>query len=107
MADDGLTLVTGAAGQVGSVGRTLTGLLLERGVRVRAMVRRQDERAELLRAAGAEVVIGDLLDFTRGRLGGGVAPVGRWAKSPPARRRHPLRRGQPHRIVLSPTHGMC
>ena len=59
---NGLILVTGAAGQVGSVGRTLTGLLLDRGFPVRAMVRREDERAESLRAAGAEVLVGDLLE---------------------------------------------
>ena len=62
MADDGRILVTGAAGQVGSVGRTVTGLLLDRGFAVRAMVRREDERAAALRAAGAEVVVGDLLE---------------------------------------------
>lgn len=62
MADNGLILVTGAAGQVGAVGRTVAGLLLERGLRVRAMVRREDERAEALRVAGAEVVVGDLLE---------------------------------------------
>ena len=55
-------LVTGAAGRVGAVGRTVTELLLERGLPVRAMVRREDERADALRAAGAEVVVGDLLD---------------------------------------------
>src|SRR3954468_13235683 len=55
-------LVTGAAGQFGAVGRTVTGLLLERGLSVRAMVRREDERAAALRAAGAEVVVGDLLE---------------------------------------------
>jgi NAD(P)H dehydrogenase (quinone) len=62
MVDNGLILVTGAAGQVGSVGRTLTGLLLDRGFPVRAMVRREDERAASLRAAGAQVVVGDLLE---------------------------------------------
>jgi NAD(P)H dehydrogenase (quinone) len=61
MADSGSILVTGAAGQLGAVGRTVTGLLLERGLRVRAMVRREDDRAAALRAAGAEVVVGDLL----------------------------------------------
>ena len=61
MADDGSILVTGAAGQLGAVGRTVTGLLLERGLPVRAMVRREDDRAAL-RAAGAEVVVGDLLE---------------------------------------------
>src|ERR1041384_1981995 len=55
-------LVAGAAGQLGAVGRTVTGLLLERGLPVRAMVRREDDRAAALRAAGAEVVVGDLLE---------------------------------------------
>jgi NAD(P)H dehydrogenase (quinone) len=55
-------LVTGAAGQLGAVGRTVTGLLLDRGLPVRAMVRREDDRAAALRAAGAEVVVGDLLE---------------------------------------------
>jgi uncharacterized protein YbjT (DUF2867 family) len=62
MADDGSILVTGAAGRTGSVGRTVVGLLLDRGFPVRAMVRREDERAASLRAAGAQVVIGDLLE---------------------------------------------
>ena len=56
-------LVTGAAGRVGSVGRTVTELLLARGFRVRAHVRVDDERAATLRAQGAEIVIGDLLDI--------------------------------------------
>src|SRR6476646_2699912 len=62
MTENGLILVTGAAGQLGGVGRTVTGLLLDRGLPVRAMVRREDDRAAALRAAGAEVVVGDLLD---------------------------------------------
>ena len=62
MADSGSILVTGAAGQLGAVGRTVTGLLLDRGLPVRAMVRREDDRATALRTAGAEVVVGDLLE---------------------------------------------
>jgi uncharacterized protein YbjT (DUF2867 family) len=63
MSDNGSSiLVTGAAGQLGAVGRTVTDLLLERGLPVRAMVRRDDERAAALRVAGAEVVVGDLLE---------------------------------------------
>ena len=62
MSGNGSILVTGAAGQLGAVGRTVTGLLLERGLAVRAMVRREDDRAAALRAAGAEVVVGDLLE---------------------------------------------
>ncbi len=62
MADNGSILVTGAAGKLGAIGRTVTGLLLDRGLAVRAMVRREDDRAAALRAAGAEVVVGDLLE---------------------------------------------
>ncbi|HEY6289313.1 MAG TPA: NAD(P)H-binding protein [Nitrospiraceae bacterium] len=62
MGDNGLILVTGAAGQLGAVGRTVAGLLLDRGLPVRAMVRREDDRAAALRAVGAEVVVGDLLE---------------------------------------------
>jgi uncharacterized protein YbjT (DUF2867 family) len=56
-------LVTGAAGSIGAVGNTITSLLLKRGRKVRAMVHREDERAQGLRDMGAEVVIGDLLDL--------------------------------------------
>ena len=58
-----LTLVTGAAGHVGGVGRMIVEALRRRGLPVRALVRREDERADALRALGAEVVVGDL---TRG-----------------------------------------
>jgi hypothetical protein len=40
----------------------VTGLLLDRGLPVRAMVHREDDRSAALRAAGAEVVVGDLLE---------------------------------------------
>src|SRR5215470_6991547 len=56
-------LVTGAAGRVGAVGRTVTELLLRQGKDVRAMVRNEDDRAQALRDMGAEVVVGDLLDL--------------------------------------------
>jgi uncharacterized protein YbjT (DUF2867 family) len=60
----GTVLVTGAAGgQQGKTGRRVTELLRARGVPVRAMVRTLDERAEYLRGLGAEVVVGDFLDF--------------------------------------------
>src|SRR5271157_3097874 len=62
MAESGPILVTGAAGQLGAVGRSVTGLLLERKLPVRAMVRREDDRAAALRTDGAEVVVGDLLE---------------------------------------------
>ena len=38
-------LVTGAAGRVGAIGRTVTELLLKQGKAVRAMVRNEDDRA--------------------------------------------------------------
>src|SRR5262245_19740449 len=56
-------LVTGAAGRVGGIGRTVTELLLKQGKAVRAMVRNEDERAKVLRDMGAEVVVGNLLDL--------------------------------------------
>jgi len=56
-------LVTGAAGDVGGIGRNLTAMLIEKGHKVRALVRREDERAKSLRKLGAEVVQGDLTDL--------------------------------------------
>jgi uncharacterized protein YbjT (DUF2867 family) len=53
-------LVTGAAGKVGAVGRTIVELLRQRHLPVRALVRRYDERAEALSATGAEIMVGDL-----------------------------------------------
>ncbi|MCG0285640.1 NAD(P)H-binding protein [Streptomyces sp. PSAA01] len=53
-------LVTGAAGSVGGIGRTVVEELRRRDLPVRAMVHREDERADALRATGAEVVAGDL-----------------------------------------------
>jgi uncharacterized protein YbjT (DUF2867 family) len=53
-------LVTGAAGQVGGIGGIIVNTLLERQVPVRAFVRRDDERADALRRAGAEILVGDL-----------------------------------------------
>ncbi len=51
-----LVLIAG----VGGVGRTVLDRLRAQDVPVRAMVRRDDERAAELRARGAEVVVGDL-----------------------------------------------
>jgi uncharacterized protein YbjT (DUF2867 family) len=53
-------LITGAGGGIGSVSRTVVELLLGDGQSVRAMVRRDDDRATALRELGAEVVVGDL-----------------------------------------------
>ncbi|GGT37067.1 NmrA family NAD(P)-binding protein [Streptomyces chromofuscus] len=47
-------------GNAGGVGRTVLRQLREHGVPVRAMVRRDDDRAAELRGLGAEVVVGDL-----------------------------------------------
>jgi uncharacterized protein YbjT (DUF2867 family) len=55
--------MTGAAGDVGAIGRHLTALFRAKGHRVRALVRREDERAEGLRQLGVEVVQGDLTDL--------------------------------------------
>ena len=56
-------LVTGAAGSVGSTARTAIAILLKQGHRVRAMVRKLDERADALRDMGAEVVVANMLDI--------------------------------------------
>src|SRR5712692_10571994 len=56
-------LVTGAAGRVGALGRTVTEQPLKQGKAVRAMVRTDDDRAQVLRALGGEVVIGSLRDL--------------------------------------------
>src|SRR5258706_4520098 len=61
--NDSPILVTGAAGEIGSIGRHLSAMLIAKGHKVRAMVRREDERAEALRQLGAEIAIGDLTDL--------------------------------------------
>ena len=53
-------LITGATGATGGAAAEQ---LLEQGRRVRAFVHRSDERAEKLRERGADIVVGDLLDF--------------------------------------------
>jgi uncharacterized protein YbjT (DUF2867 family) len=69
-------LVTGAAGDIGAIGRNLTAMLLAKGHKVRALVRREDERAESLRQIGAEVVQGDLTDLaSMHRASEGVARI--------------------------------
>jgi NAD(P)H dehydrogenase (quinone) len=50
-------LATGAAGRVGAVGRTVVVSLRQRGLPVRALVRLEDERADALRATGADASI--------------------------------------------------
>lgn len=56
-------LITGAAGEVGSVSTTMVRMLLHEGWPVRAFVRTDDDRAAALRAAGADVFVGDLLNI--------------------------------------------
>jgi uncharacterized protein YbjT (DUF2867 family) len=54
--------VTGAGGSAGGVGlgNKVVALLRQRGLAVRAMVHHDDDRADSLRALGADVVAGDL-----------------------------------------------
>ena len=47
----------------GDTGRPMVEHLLESGLQIRAMVRKDDARAQRLRDNGAEVVFGDLLTF--------------------------------------------
>jgi uncharacterized protein YbjT (DUF2867 family) len=55
-------LITGAAGKSGGVSRSVVEMLLDKGEPVRAMVHREDARAQRLRDLGAQVVVGDLTD---------------------------------------------
>lgn len=55
-----LTLVTGAGGGVGGVGRMVVEALARHGRPVRAMVHHDDARAGRLRRLGVDVVVGDL-----------------------------------------------
>jgi uncharacterized protein YbjT (DUF2867 family) len=57
-----LYLITGAGGGAGGVSRLVIEQLRGRGERVRALVHRDDDRADPLRELGAEVVVGDLTD---------------------------------------------
>jgi NAD(P)H dehydrogenase (quinone) len=47
----------------GDTGRPMVDYLLKEGLRVRAMVRKDDGRAQQLRDKGTEVVFGDLLNL--------------------------------------------
>lgn len=57
-----LVLVTGATGKTGAL---VARLLLERGLPVRALARREDGRAQALRDLGAQVVIADMGDVSQ------------------------------------------
>jgi len=54
-------LITAATGRTGNA---TAKLLLERGLSVRALVRKEDERSNELVSLGAEIVTGDLRDFS-------------------------------------------
>ncbi|MBT8496412.1 MAG: NmrA family NAD(P)-binding protein, partial [Deltaproteobacteria bacterium] len=54
-------LVTGATGKTG--GAAIRELAKRSDVKLRALVRTQDRRADALRKLGAEVVVGDLGDI--------------------------------------------
>jgi NAD(P)H dehydrogenase (quinone) len=56
-------LIAGAGGSHGATGNYTARQLLAKGLPVRAFVRRADERADQLRELGADVVVGDLLDY--------------------------------------------
>ena len=60
MSNNTSILVTGAAGNVGSVGRGVVKLLRERDLQVRALVHRLDERSQVLSEMGAELIVADL-----------------------------------------------
>src|SRR5271165_6859860 len=60
MAAKPMYLVTGAGGGVGGVSGQVVDRLLTAHQQVRAMVHREDGRADALRAVGAQVVVGDL-----------------------------------------------
>lgn len=56
-------VIFGAGGRNGATGNFAARQLLAMGLPVRAFVRRADERADELRALGAEIVVGDVRDF--------------------------------------------
>lgn len=60
MSQENLYLVTSAAGKTGTAA---IAALRERGMSVRALVHRHDERAERLAGLDVDVVVGDMLDF--------------------------------------------
>ena len=78
--------VSGATGRHGGTGHVIVRELLKKGARVRALARVDDERAASLRAAGADVVIGDLHDhrilraFPRAAPSPARSSVNPWAR---------------------------
>jgi uncharacterized protein YbjT (DUF2867 family) len=56
-------LVTGATGRQGGSGRAVVETLIQHGCSVRALVRSLDQRADVLKKMGAEVVVGDFMKY--------------------------------------------
>ena len=56
MLNEAPILVAGATGRLGGVGRDVVDILRQRDLPVRTLVLSEDDRAEALRATGAEVV---------------------------------------------------
>ena len=57
---DNPILVTGVPGRVGGVGSAIVDILRRRHLPVRALVLREDQRTDALRANGVDLVVGDL-----------------------------------------------
>jgi NAD(P)H dehydrogenase (quinone) len=60
MSSKSTILVTGAAGNIGGVGRNIVEILCRQNLPVRALVHRLDQRSDALRSLGAEVIAGDM-----------------------------------------------
>jgi uncharacterized protein YbjT (DUF2867 family) len=56
-------LVAGATGRIGGTGRHVATELLQRGLPVRALVHRLDERSEALQAMGIQIAVGDFAEY--------------------------------------------
>jgi NAD(P)H dehydrogenase (quinone) len=56
MSNEAPNLVAGAAGRLGGVGRDVVDIVRQRDLPVRTLVLSEDDRAESLRATGAEVI---------------------------------------------------
>ncbi len=59
---DNRVLVTGVPGRVGGVGSAIVEILRHKDLPVRALVLREDQRTDALRANGVDVVVGDLTE---------------------------------------------
>jgi NAD(P)H dehydrogenase (quinone) len=77
----GIVLITGATGDTG---RAAAKESIALGLNVRALVHKQDARSEALKALGAEIVIGDLLeiDTVRNAMAGAASAYFVWPVQP-------------------------